>query len=262
MRHTIVTMSRGDAARLPEWVRYHARLGFDEFHILLDNPNDDSEAVLASLSAEVTITVEVKDAIGYYHPEGLTQAQRLAQADQWCEEHAAEIAESGMPIVDALSWRQYRHLPAALERYTRREPGSGWLSILDVDEFIVLPPGQRIADLLAGVEKPRVRLTSFNMDTSNWDSRSSLLQTVSQRWSYDDMLAYGQGWPDRVKALIRYESALPLHTVHAINRGPFERAEVEQARVLHYKYPTLDILPYPVEDWGALEAWRAGEVEG
>ena len=260
MPHTILTMSRGDSTRLPEWVRYHARLGFDEFHILLDAPNDDSVAVLSELGKEVRIVIEVLEAEGYYHPEGLSSAERWARVKEWRIEHADEIAASGLPIVDALSWRQYRHLPRALESYTKREPGSGWLALIDVDEFIVLSPGCSISDFLEEAEEPRVRLTSFNMDTSAWDQHGPLLEQVSWRWSWEDMLAYGKGWPNRVKSIIRYEAALPLQTVHAINRGPFLQADVTNARLLHFKFPPMDMLPYSVEDRGALDAWCAGET--
>lgn len=259
MSHTVLTMSRGDSARLAEWVTYHARLGFDEFHILLDNPCDDSEQVLTSLQEQgFAIRVDVLEPLGDYHPEGISLSERWARVKKWRQEHAEEIAKSGLAATDALSWRQLQRLPVALEEYVRRKAGSGWLALIDVDEFIVLESTVSISQFLMDVEQPRVRLTSFNMNTAGWDGASSVLEHTRQRWSYEDMLEYGKGWPQRVKSIVRYEVAMPLLTVHGFNKGPYQRTELDAARLLHFKFPPMDMLPYPVEDRGALERWQAG----
>ncbi|WP_345506331.1 glycosyltransferase family 2 protein [Terrabacter aeriphilus] len=98
-------MSRGDERRLAEWVGCHCQLGFDEFHVVLDNPPDESERVLRELDVPATITVETRGPVGDYY-DGVPADQRAQLDARWMEEHAAEVEASGMPTCDALSWRQ------------------------------------------------------------------------------------------------------------------------------------------------------------
>ncbi len=64
MPHTIVTMTRGDAHKIGEWVEYHARLCFGDFQIVLDGEVDYTEAVLESLDVPAIITVHRRPEIG------------------------------------------------------------------------------------------------------------------------------------------------------------------------------------------------------
>ena len=60
----ILTMSRGDAPRLRDWILYHHEIGFNYFHIILDAPNDESENVLKEISAVVPLNL---DTVSYTH---------------------------------------------------------------------------------------------------------------------------------------------------------------------------------------------------
>lgn len=247
-------MSRGDAPRLREWVEYHSWLGFNDFHIILDNPNDDSESVLRALGREVDITVEIRPAHDEYF-DGLDDALKWGQVRAWRERNASRIKEWGLPIVDPLSMRQYLYFPTALNKYVLR--GEGWLSIIDVDEFIVFPDGRKISDVTAAAEKPRVRFLNFNFDTSNRDPELPVLQQHTHRWDREDIVAYGNGWDKRVKSIVRYDSLLPLRSVHAISGGGFAILDPDVGRLHHYKATDQGIaeLTYRVEDTVAAEAF-------
>lgn len=75
MQHTILTVSRGDAPRLKEWVDYHCWLGLDTFHIILDNPVDDSEHIIRRLKVPARLIVDVRGAVGDYY-DGLSRTER------------------------------------------------------------------------------------------------------------------------------------------------------------------------------------------
>jgi Glycosyl transferase family 2 len=247
MTYAIVTMSRGDEHRLAEWIGYHARIGFDEFNIVLDNPIDNSEALLNDLKSQYRITVSTRAPIGEYY-DGMTVAERWARVKLWRVEHAEEVEASGLPINDSLSWRQHRHLPEVLGTYTDR---TGWVSVLDVDEFITLSPGRSISDVLGDAKATRVRLLSFDVDTSDHDPARGYLEQHHHRWAREDLIAYGKGWDTRVKSIVRMSAALPLASVHPVSRGPFVVLEPDQGRILHFKTPASNMLPYRIEDRGA-----------
>lgn len=245
-KHSVLTMSRGDAHRLREWVEYHSWLGFDDFHIILDNPNDDSERVLRGLDVPAKITIQVMPAHDEYY-DGLEVADRWERVRAWRERNASKIADWGLPIVDSLSMRQYLYLPAAMNKYALR--GEGWISIIDVDEFIALPDGRKITDVTAGAKQPRLRFLNFNFDTTGDDPRRPVLDQHTRRWSREDVVSHGGGWDNRVKSIVRYDSMLPLRSVHAISGGGFEILDPHVGRLHHYKATDQGLpIPYSVED--------------
>lgn len=255
MQHTILTMSRGDAPRLREWVEYHSWLGFNEFHIVLDNPIDESEDVLRALNLPARITVEVRPALDEYY-DGLEGGQKLARVESWLKLNQDRIAEWGLPIVDPLSMRQYLYLPSVLNKYALR--GEGWASVLDVDEFIVLPGGRKITDVTAAAKMPRVRFLNFNFDYTDRDPTLPILQQHTRRWAREDVIDHGQGWDNRVKSIVRYDAALPMVSVHGISRGSFEVLDPDVGRLHHYKVSGHGVpaLPFRVEDRAAADVFR------
>ena len=245
-------MSRGDAPRLAEWIGYHARIGFDDFHILLDAPTDDSEAVIrrAARDAGVLATVQVCEPVGTYLAQ-TDPAARWKAILQWRREHEEEIAGAGLPINDPISWRQYRHLPPVLEDYSRR--GKGWVALIDVDEFLVLGTADHVSELVDSATTPRLRFLNFNLDTTGNDPAVPIREQHTMRWAREDIEAYGKGWENRVKSMVTYAACSPLTSVHPISRGPYETLPPGVARLHHYRIPLQGLpLPYPVEDRGAL----------
>lgn len=247
MKHVIVTMSRGDAPRLAEWVSYHQSLGFDEFHVVLDNPTDRSAAVLQALDARVTI--DVRGPHGPYF-DRVPPEDRWPAVRQWRQEHAKVIAEWGVPIVDPLSMRQYMHLPAVLNKYAVR--GDCWVAVIDVDEFLVIP-GRTVQDVTAVAEHPRIRFLNFNFDTTRWAPGESVLTSCTNRWAREDVEMYGQGWQNRHKSIVRHDALLPLASVHAVSTGPFTVLDPEAGRLHHYKAIDQGLpLPYRITDTAAI----------
>lgn len=91
MSHVIVAQSRGDASRLAEWVTYHSRLGFQEFHIVLDGLVDHSDEVLDALDVDAEVRHYLKPEQGEYY-DGLTVAEHSERILRWGEENADLVA--------------------------------------------------------------------------------------------------------------------------------------------------------------------------
>src|SRR5688500_2727495 len=130
-------MTRGDGHKIAEWLDYHARLGFDDFQVVLDGDVDGTEGLLRSLDLPADLSVHPRAEVGEYY-EGLSPAGRGDRGRQWRERHAAERAAGRMRGTDAIAWRQHQHFPPLLAPYAAGERGRGWLALIDVDEFVVL----------------------------------------------------------------------------------------------------------------------------
>lgn len=227
-----------------EWVEYHARLGFDAFHVILDNPNDDSENVLRSLDVSARITVDVRGAEGEYY-DGLTPEQRWRKVLEWRKVNHAALTASGIPVVDPQTVRQLNYFSEALESLSKDD---SWVAVIDLDEFIAIQGGL-IQDLTAAATSPRLRLLSFNFDTTGHVDGQPFLAQHTMRWAREDVEAYGKGWQHRVKTIARNDALLPFTSVHSISAGPFQVADPERARLHHYRVPDQGLpIPYSVED--------------
>lgn len=234
MEWTIVTMSRGDEARAEEWVSYHAALGFTRFHVVLDNPIDDTAGVLerAARHHGLDLAIEERGAIGEYF-DGLSPADRYRRVVAWRAENRPELAARELPINDPLAWRQFHHLPAVLAGYVER--GDGWLALIDMDEFLVLPG--TLEELVAEHTASRLRFLSFDFDTSGYEPSKPVLEQHTMRWSHAGLETYGKGWERRTKAMVRYECALPLDSVHAVSKGQFKLLDHTRYRLHHFRVP-------------------------
>jgi hypothetical protein len=249
VHHTIVTMSRGDGHKIAEWVDYHARLGFDDFQVVLDGAIDDTEGVLRSLDVPAAITVHPRPEVGEYY-DGLDPRARWERVQAWRERHAEDLAAGRMRGVDALAWRQHRYFPEVLAPYADGARGRGWLALIDVDEFVVLPGFDSVRQLTRAAEAPRLRLLSFDVDTTGHDPGRPVLAQHSLRWSREDLVARGDQWGRRVKSLVRYRCARLNRTVHKISRGRHTVLDPDLARLHHFRIPVqpeLDI-PFTVDD--------------
>lgn len=250
MQHTIVTMSRGDAHKIGEWVQYHARLGFGDFQVVLDGEVDDTATVLKSLDVSATITVHRRPEVGEY-PDGLSPAERQLQSVEWRARHAADLKARRIRGHDPLSWRQHQHIPPILEPYAEGERGRGWLALIDVDEFIVLRGYQGISDVTHRAGAPRLRFLSFNVDTTGHEPDRPVLEQHTRRWARDDLVALDdQRWARRPKSIVRYRCARLTSTVHKISTGRHVVLDPERARVHHFRIPLQPGvgIPYAVDD--------------
>jgi hypothetical protein len=257
LTHTVLTMSRGDAPRLREWVEYHSWLGFNDFHIILDNPNDDSEAVLRALDVPARITVEVRPAMGEYY-DGLNQEQRWRKVLEWRKVHHDALTDAGMPVVDPQTVRQLTYFGEVAE--ASAGGNESWVAVIDLDEFIAVP-GKKIQDVTAAAKSPRVRFLNFNFDTAGHVAGQPFLTQHTMRWAREDIEALGKGWQHRVKTIARNDALLPFTSVHPISAGPFEIADPEVARLHHYKIPDQGLpIPYSVKDHALVGAHKGMEL--
>lgn len=248
MKLHLVTMSRGDSSRLKDWILYHHQIGFDYFHIILDNPIDDSASVLESIRSSKAVNIEysVRGPEGEYF-DGLVGEARIAAVKQWKQDNRVYIKESGFPIIDPLSDRQYRILPQRLEELRSRFP-EDWVAILDVDEYVAILGPSTVKSLLTQTASPRVRLLNFNFDMTGWTPGQNVRE-FTKRWSRTDIEQYGKGWDKRVKSIVRLSHSLPMVSVHAISAGQFEIVPLDLARLHHYKFPNQSLpLDYSVTD--------------
>ena len=248
MRFTVVTMTRGDAHKIAEWVDHHVALGFEDFQVVLDGDVDGTEEVLRGLETPATITVHRRDEVGEYF-DGWAPEDRRERVLAWRAQHAAELESGAVRGVDPLAWRQHLHFPDVLAPYNSGQRGKGWLALIDVDEFFVLAPAS-VQELVVSRSEPRVRFLSFNVDTSGYDASRPVLAQHSMRWSHADLLAHpDQRWGKRVKSLVRNRAAVLNATVHKVSRGRHEVLDPEVGRIHHFKMPPggLDV-PYTVDD--------------
>jgi hypothetical protein len=250
VRHTIVTLSRGDAQKIAEWVTYHARIGFEDFQIVLDGDVDGTERVLRALDVTARIDVHLREEIGDYY-DGLSPDERHLRVREWRNRNAAQLESGAMRGNDAVSWRQHLHLPPVMAPYAAGERGRGWLALIDVDEFIVLREHPSIGDLTAEATAPRLRFLNFNVDTTGHDPSRPVLEQHSMRWSREDVVAHPlKRWSRRAKSIVRYRCARLDNTVHKISRGPHRVLDPEIARLHHFKMPVESdpYLPYAIDD--------------
>ena len=244
----IVTQSRGDAPRLAEWVEYHARLGFEEFHVILDGLIDDSDEVLESLDVGARVVVHRYPEEGVYY-DGLPPEERMKVVQQWREDNAEMLAALPHKAVDPQSLRQRRRVTEVLGLIT--EGRRGWVAHIDSDEFIHLP-GTTLRDLLDGATAPRLQLHSFDVDTTGHDPARPVLEQHRVRWSREDVLAHPDPrWATRVKAMVRFRVALPLRSLHRISIGRHQKVDPEVGRLHHFRVPLQPIdppIPFTVDD--------------
>jgi len=250
VRHTIVTMTRGDAPKIVEWLDYHARLGFDDFQVVLDGDVDGTEELLRTVDVPASVTVHPRAEVGEYY-DGMTLEERRHRVMEWREQHAAERASGRMRGTDALAWRQHLHFGPLLAPYAAAQRGKGWLGLVDVDEFLVLTQHRTIGDLTAEQTVPRVRFLNFNVDTTGYDPTRPVLEQHSVRWSREDLVNHeNPRWAKRVKSLVRYRCAALNATVHKINRGRHIVVDPDVARLHHFKMPASSEpdIPFSVAD--------------
>lgn len=251
MQHTIVTHTRGDGARIGEWVDYHARLGFADFQVILDGLVDDTDEVLDRLDVPARVTVHRRPEEGDYY-DGLDQAERLERVRAWRIEHADFLAALPYKATDPQSVRQFERVAEVLAPYHSGERGRGWVAHIDVDEFIAMPVGGSIADLTGAATAPRLQLLNFNVDTTGHDPARPVLEQHRMRWAREDVLAHPDPrWGTRVKAVVRYRVALPFRSIHRISFGRSEVLDPAVARLHHYRVPTQLVdpeIPYSVDD--------------
>ena len=253
-------MTRGDAHKIGEWVDYHARLGFGDFQIVLDGEVDDTEAVLKSLDVPATITVHRRPEIGEY-ADGLSAAQRKQQAAEWRQRHAAELEAGRIRGHDPLSWRQHQHFPEILAPYAEGERGRGWLALIDVDEFIVLRGYPSVRQVTHQPGAPRLRLLSFNVDTTGHDPGRPVLEQHTRRWSREDLLALDdQRWANRPKSIVRYRCARLTSTVHKISTGRQARPRSRAGPRAPFPDPAAGGRGHPVRRGGPDRHAAAGET--
>lgn len=249
MRHTVVTMSRGDAGKIAEWIRYHARLGFEDFQILLDGDVDGTEELLRTLDVPASVTVHPRPEVGDYY-DGLSLEEQRERVLAWRAENAGALESGTMRGQDAIAWRQYLHFPDVLAPYAAGDRGRGWLALIDVDEFIVLRGHDSIGELTENAPAPRLRLLNFNVDTSGHDPSRPVLEQHTMRWSREDLMSYeDQRWARRVKSIVRYRCATLDGSIHSVSKGRNALLDPDEARLHHFKMPVNKVtVPYSVDD--------------
>ena len=247
--HVIVTQTRGDGPRLAEWVDYHAALGFDEFHFVLDGIIDDSMDVLRSLDVPAQIELHPYPEEGDYL-DGLAPDVRLQRILEWRERHADELAALPYAAIDPQSHRQFRRIREVIPQIiTGRR---GWIAHIDCDEFINIASGDPIQSLTEGSRVPRLQFLSFNVDTTGFDPTLPVLAQQGPRWSRKAVEEHpDHRWATRVKSMVRFRAATPFRSIHRMSFGRHEVLDPDVARLHHFRVPLQPMtppLPYTVKD--------------
>ena len=249
LTYAVVTQSRGDASRLAEWITYHSRLGFDEFHIVLDGLVDNSDEVLDQLDVDAKISYEVKPEQGEYF-EGLSPAERWQRILRWREENKEMLQSLPFTASDPLSYRQGIHLTPLLEKVTFER--RGWVACIDVDEFIHVPGTQDIRTVTREAPASRLGLLNHNVSTAGHDPSRPVLEQHHMRWSREDLENYpNKAWTNRIKTIARFRAATPFAGIHHLTKGKRAVVPPEVARLHHFRLPEQPLdppLPYSVDD--------------
>ena len=249
MKFTMLTMTRGDAHKIAEWVEYHSLLGFDDFQVILDGDIDGTETVLKNIDISGSVTIHPKEEVGDYY-DGLSPEERWERVKAWREANRRDLESGVMRGVDPQSWRQHMHFSQVMDRYRRGDEGRGWLALFDVDEFLVTPGFDSLEDLVADFNTPRLRFLSFDVDTTGYDRSRPVLEQHFYRWSREAMLAVRGHWKNRVKSMVRYKKADLSSTLHKISSGASCTPDYQLARIHHFRMPNQPSvsIPYTVQD--------------
>lgn len=253
MRYSIVTMTRGDAGKIGEWLEHHARLGFDDVQLVLDGDVDGTADSVAALEPRLRdlVTLHPRPEVGEYY-DGLTAEERRDRVASWREANADLLEKQQVKARDPIAWRQFHRLPEVLEPYAAGERGRGWLALIDVDEFLVLPPGESIGSFVAHHDVPRLQFLNLNVDTSGHDPARPVLEQHTRRWAWADVQAHpDRRWATRVKSVVRYRCAAPLRSIHRITFGKHTVVDPDVARLHHFRMPNQLMdpeIPYSVDD--------------
>lgn len=244
---TILTMSRSDQVEIVEWIKYHSQIGFDEFIIILDNPNDNSELILKEMSKKFNINILIKPEYGeYFHDQYKVPSKEYYKViERWRKDNAEHLLKY-RAVIDPLSLRQAIYFTEELEKIGKRK--NGWVCIIDVDEYIVLEKYKSIQNLVESTKFDRIGFLNFNFDMSNHKKGTSVINNNTFRCSREEIISYGKGFESRVKSIVKYEKCLPFDTVHSISFGPRYVPDYNNARLHHYrfvkqieiKYDTID----------------------
>lgn len=247
--YAVVTQTRGDASRLAEWITYHSRLGFDEFHIVLDGLVDNSDEVLANLDVDARVSYEIKPEQGEYY-DGLSLEERWQRILRWREENKEMLAALPFTATDPQSLRQGLNVGPLIERVTHER--RGWLTFIDVDEFIHVPGSQDIRTVTRDAPASRLGLLNHNVSTAGHDPSRPVLEQHHLRWSREDLEAYpNKGWTNRIKTIARFRAATPYGGMHHLTAGQRAVVPPEVARLHHFRIPEqpMDpLIPYSVDD--------------
>ena len=262
LKYVILTMTRGAENRIEEWVRYHAGIGITDFHIVLDNPIDDTESVLKRTCAELNVglIVEVKEASGDYH-DGLSLEERRQKRKDWREKQTELNKSKGYPKVYNFSpqaRRQFIYFSEILTDYDERSKNGehGWVAVIDDDEFISPIKWPDIPSMTGAFpEAVRLRLHNFDFDTSDHDPAKPFLEQHFYRWSRAGIEAHGNGWEKRFKTLVWWGHLSPFMSVHIVSKGKAQIIDHEDARLHHFRIPNHGMIDYDVRDESTLEKW-------
>ena len=261
MGFTIVTQSRGDAARIAEWVTYHHRLGFDDFQIILDGLVDDTDEVLAGprpARADRPCTATPRRATT---STACPPAERARRVAQWRVDNAEWRATLKGKALDPIAVRQFQRIPEVLAPYAAGDRGRGWVALHRRRRVPAPARYDSIRDLARAATMPRLRFLNFNVDTSGHDPARPVLEQHTLRWAREDVVQHpNSAWVNRVKSMVRYRKCLPFFSVHRISRGRAEVLDAEVARLHHFRIPLQPLdppLPYRVDDPLRMPALRS-----
>ena len=171
-----VFIARENVRFMREWIDHHRALGVSEFHLY------DNSAVEAV--DDPTVAASPHFVPGQVNVHGVDYRDRAGLSDGEVDAGLAAIAAvPGVPGVyfydhsprDENGQVVYGQRPALNDAVNRlRERGVTWLLAIDMDEFLVLPDGANLSDLLA-----------LCRHLENWEASVAYLQQVrmADRWS-------------------------------------------------------------------------------
>ncbi len=142
MRVGIVSMMREPGALLEPWVHYHKRLGFSDFIVLFDDPEDEGLAAADGHSGLHGVPVD----------DGVRKQWRQLRHWQECGEHTDSTVGA----------RQMLNIEYGFN--LARELGVDWLLHIDIDELFHLKSGDVIGHVSHLAESEKNAAAYFNYE--------------------------------------------------------------------------------------------------
>lgn len=215
---TIVTQIRNEEKRLSDWIKYHKKIGIDEFIIYLDNCTDKSRDILEELSKDINIKIRDANMFGSYpdsdNPNTYSAFSVVMRIKDSYKRGLREVRDSNVG-------------------------NNHWTIFTEVDEYIVPQQEDSLSDIVSRVFGNRIYIASYDFKCP-FDLDYPVYNQTFMRWSdvtRQSGTAHGvSGWfKNRGKSLVRTNFVLSDDVdIHDVDFSDFWQDD-NLLKINHYR---------------------------
>lgn len=218
---TIITQIRNEEKRLNDWVKYHNKIGIDEFIIFCDKSEDNSEEILKFLQKDFNIKIYQADQMGKYSNSKNPSA--YASIDL-----STRIENSYKKGLD-------------ISRINHVNDSDHWSIFTEVDEYIVPQTNIGLSEIIKLVPNDihRIYISSYDFKCP-FDLEKPVYEQTFMRWSNETRIngtARGvKGWfKNRGKSMVRTKDCITRKvSTHEIDNSPYYQND-DILKINHYR---------------------------